>query len=261
MTDKTVLLEIDDKGVANLTLNRPDVCNALNDELINEMTSTIASFNSTVGLRVVVIRGANQCFCAGLDIAWMEKMAKAGPSVDGRRLAHLLLTVKTLNLPTIAVVDGPCIGGGVALASCCDISVASEEAYFSLPAVHLGAAPAIVAPFIIKAIGPHLAKRYLMTGERLSPARAREINLIHAVSMRAQLEQTIQGFIDQLLLGGPGALSTCKDMIAYCEDRPLDKYLIEEAARRTAKSRRSEEAKEGFNAFMEKRRPGWVQEN
>ncbi len=255
--EKTVTLEIS-KGVARVTLNRPDLCNALNDELINDLTTMVANIHSAKDVRVVVITGANNCFCGGVDIGWMEKMAKDAPNDDGRRLAHLLFTVKTIHLPTIALIDGPCVGGGIALATCCDIAIASEEASFALPAVRLGASPTIVTPFIVNAIGAHQARRFLLTGEVFSAEKAKEINLIHAVCMRAQMEETLAGFIDQLVLGGPEALATCKDMIAYSEKHQLDNALIEEAARRATKIRQSEEAQEGLQAYKEKREPAWT---
>ncbi|MCI5047222.1 MAG: enoyl-CoA hydratase-related protein [Aquisalinus sp.] len=258
MENTTVLVDISDRRVARITLNRPDVCNALNDDMINELSAALANINTSPDIRAVIFTGANNCFCAGLDIKWMERMAQTGSDDVSRRLAHLLLQIKDLRVPTVAMIDGPCVGGGVALAVACDISVTSEEAYFALPAVHLGAIPSIVAPFIIDGIGAHLARRYLLTGERFTPERAKEIHLIHAVCMRAQLEPTVGGFIDQLLQGGPAAIEACKDLISYCEDKTLNKKLVEDAARRGAKHRKSSEAREGLSAFLDKRSPSWA---
>ncbi len=257
MTTKTVLLETDARGVARLSLNRPTVLNALNDELIHEMTALIASVNSSPEIRVMVLTGNGRAFCAGLDVSWMEEMALAKSSDEARRLAHLLLMLKELSMPTIAAIHGPCMGGGVALASCCDVSIASDESQFALPAVHLGSEPAIVAPYIIKAIGAHQAKRYLLTGESFSAQKAREIGLVHAVSIAAHLDETVEYFLEHFLKGGPQTLANTKSLITYCEKNELNRALIDEAARRTVASRKSKEAIEGLTAFKEKRPPKW----
>lgn len=248
-----------DRGLLSLTLNRLQVHNALDDALIDELTAALANATTDPAVRIILLRGAEDRFCAGMDISWMKRMAGSGPSDDARRLSNMLLMLKQLPKPTIALIEGCCLGAGVALASCCDIAIAAEESFFALPAVHLGAAPAVVAPFVVGAIGLHQTKRYCLTGERFTADTARDLGLVHAVCMGARLDETAAVFVDHLLRGGPRALADTKSLLSDYDGKPLSRDLVEDAARRTGQSRRSAEAQEGLSAFLEKRVPAWRQ--
>lgn len=254
---KKILKDINDDGVVTLRLNRPEAHNAIDDDTIDELSATLAHLNNDTAVRVVVVRGTGDSFCSGIDIAWMQHMARSGTADDARRVVHLLLALRNLHKPTIAVLEGTCVGGGVAVAACCDIALASEEASFSLPAVHLGTVPAVIAPFVIEAIGVVQARRYLLTGEEFSADKAREIGLVHAICMKAQMDDMLQGFIDNLCKGGPRALADTKDMLNRYANKPIGPSLIEDMAQRVVDSRKSEEAREGLAAFLEKRAPAW----
>lgn len=257
MSNQTVLLEEDTRGIATLTMNRPDACNALDGDMISSFAETLAILDKKPEIRAVVITGAGACFSAGVDITWMEHMMLGSPGEDARRLAHLLLTVKNLNKPTLALIDGVCFGAGIALTASCDIAITTEEAIFALPAVHLGAVSAIVAPFVTEAIGPRMTKRFLLTGERFSSEKAKEIQLVHSICMRAQLADTADEIIQNLLLGAPNAILASKEMLHEWQGRTLNQHLIEEAARLTTQLCHKPEAREGVAAFIEKRTPNW----
>jgi methylglutaconyl-CoA hydratase len=261
MNEQPVILSMEKGGIARLTLNRPEVRHALDQNLINTLTSLLAKIHTDKSIRVVILEGTGHCFSAGLDISWIQSMADSGTSDDARRLAYLLLTLKKLRQPTIAAIDGACVGAGVALATCCDILVATDEAYFQLPAIRIGAAPATVGPFIVAAIGAHQTRRYLLTGEKFTPQDALDIRLIHMMCTRSELSSTIEGLVNNLMLGAPGSLAETKDIIYEAEHRQLSKSSIEDAAKRTIRIRKSREAREGLSAFLEKRNPEWVDDD
>ena len=251
------MTETFENGIASLHFNRPASRNAIDAQTVEAMAATLARLGSDRSVRAIVLRGGDEAFCAGVDIAWMQHMSRAGTVDDARRVAHLLLQLRNLDKPTVAVLEGPCIGGGVAIAACCDIALASEEASFALPAVHLGVVPAIIAPFIAEAIGTNQARRWLLTGERFSALRAREIGLIHAVCMAAQIEETLSSILDGIRRGGPKTIAATKDTLTAIAGKPITAALMEDMARRVAGNRRNAEAAEGLDAFLEKRLPSW----
>ena len=254
---KRILSETSDKGVVTLRLNRPEAHNAIDDETIDEMSELIAHLHTSSAVRAVVIRGTPDAFCSGVDIAWMQHMAEAGTADDARRVAHILLSLRNLNKPTIAVMEGPCLGGGVAIAACCDITIAAEDAWFALPAVHLGTVPAVIVPFVMEAMGQTNARRYFLTGEEFSASDARRMGLVQAVCMQAQIDETVESFVEHLLKGAPRTLAICKEMLHTYADKPIGPSLINDMAERVVRNRKSAEAQEGLDAFLEKRRPSW----
>ncbi|NHK27819.1 enoyl-CoA hydratase/isomerase family protein [Parvularcula flava] len=252
-----IISETSDKGVVTLRLNRPEAHNAIDDATIDEMSELIAHLHTSSTVRAVVIRGTPDSFCSGVDIAWMQHMAEAGTADDARRVAHILLALRNLNKPTIAVLEGPCLGGGLALAACCDITIAAEDAWFALPAVHLGTVPAVIAPFVMEAMGQANARRYFLTGEQFSASEARRMGLVQAVCMQAQIEETVETFVGHLLKGAPRTLAICKEMLHVYADKPIGPSLINDMAERVVRNRKSAEAQEGLEAFLEKRQPNW----
>lgn len=255
---KKLIIEQGKPGVVSLRLNDPASHNAIDDATIDEMTGVLAKLQSSTDVRVVIIRGSDDAFCSGVDIAWMQHMLKSENADDARRVAHLLMSLRTLGKPTIALLEGPCIGGGVAVAACCDIVIATEEASFALPAVQLGTIPSVIAPFVIESIGLAQARRWFLTGERFSAEKAKELGLVHAVCMAAQKEETLAGFVDHLLRGAPRAMAGCKDMLNSYAGKPVGPALLDDMARRIIDSRRTDEAREGLDAFLEKRQPSWM---
>lgn len=255
---KKLIMETGARGVVTLRLNDPASHNAIDDATIDEMTGLLAKLQSSADVRVVVIRGSDGAFCSGVDIAWMQHMQRSENADDARRVAHLLMSLRNLGKPTIALLEGPCIGGGVAVAACCDIVVATEEANFALPAVRLGTIPSVIAPFIIEAIGLTQARRWFLTGEQFSADKAREIGLVHAVCMAAQKDETVDGFVENLLQGAPKAMAGTKDMLNTYAGKAVGPALIDDMARRIIDNRHTAESREGLDAFLGKRPPDWM---
>ncbi|MBI1868086.1 MAG: enoyl-CoA hydratase/isomerase family protein [Methylocystis sp.] len=255
-----LLQEVDARGVATLTLNRPERRNAFDEALVAHATAALKRLDARSDVRIVVIAGAGESFCAGGDIEWMKRMANdsfEANEADALALAALMRTLDRLTKPTIALVHGAAYGGGVGLAACCDIVVASREASFCLSEVKLGIIPAVIAPFVIRAIGARQARRYFLTAEAMSAERALEIGLAHEVVLQGELAQARDRLIDALLLGAPGAQSEAKAIALLCEGRPIDDELARETARRIAARRASVEGREGLSAFLDKRIPAW----
>ncbi len=262
MSDQLVLQEID-KGVGRLTLNRPEVHNAFDDALIAQLTAALLSLEADRRVRVVVLAASGKSFSAGADLAWMQRMAgysEAENLEDARALAGLMSTLDRLAKPTVALIQGAAFGGGVGLVACCDIAIASEAASFSLSEVKLGLIPAVISPYIVAAMGPGAARRFILTAERFSARQALALGLVHEVVPADQLEETGQKVLDHLTQGGPRAQADAKDLVLSLAGRPVDRALVEETAQRIARIRVGEEAREGLAAFLEKRKAEWQPE-
>jgi methylglutaconyl-CoA hydratase len=255
------LLEaVDARGVATLTLNRPDRHNAFDDALIAELTAALQRLGGRVDVRAVVLASTGRSFSAGADLGWMQRMAgysEAENRADAAGLARLLHALDRLPRPTLAVVQGNAYGGGVGLVACCDVVLAAERATFALTEVRLGLTPATISPYVVNAIGPRQARRYFTTAETIPAARAREIGLVHEVVPEVELDAARDRIVDTLLQGAPGAQAEAKALVFLCEGRPVDEALGEETSRRIAARRASPEGREGIGAFLGKRLPAW----
>lgn len=260
VTDTSPLISRIDGPVLTLKLNRPENCNALDDTLIQALAEALAAAAINTSVRIIVLRGAGEHFCSGADISWMKQISTSPTADDARRLGHLLWQLRTLNKPVIALIDGVCIGSGVALACCCDIIIAAETAIFRMPAVHLGAVPAIVAMFVAAQTGPGQARRFCLTGEEISAQRARECGLAHLVVLPAHLEETCTEQISHLLKGGPAAIAATKAQFNEMTLKMINPKTLEAAAGLTANSRGGAEGREGLAAYMEGRAPHWQED-
>jgi len=255
-----LLESIDSRGVATLTLNRPDRRNAFDEALIEHMTDALCRLDARSDVRVVVLTGNGPSFSAGADIEWMKRMAGATPEkneADAAKFAKLLRALDRLSKPTIALVHGAAYGGGVGLIACCDIVIASEHASFCLSEVRLGVIPAVIGPFVIRSIGARQARRFVLSAEVISAGQAREIGLVHEAVPEQKLPAARDRVIEALLNGAPGAQAEAKALMFLCCGRSIDDELMREAARRLAARRASPEGREGLNAFLEKRSPAW----
>ena len=261
MTD-LLNLTTDKRGVATLTLNRPVVHNAFNAELIAELSAAFDRIAAD-GNRVLILTGAGHSFSAGADLNWMRAMAKGSEAdnrADARRLAAMLRKLDQLPCPTIARVNGHAFGGGVGLIACCDLAVALETAQFGLTEVRLGLAPATIAPFVVPKIGIKHARRFMLTGERLDAATAVRIGLITDSVPHGQLDSPITDFLDLLLAGGPRAQTHVKELIRLVSENADDSDALDrQTAELIAALRVSREGQEGLNAFLDKRKPAWIQ--
>jgi methylglutaconyl-CoA hydratase len=249
-------------AVEYLTLNRPDVRNAFNAGFVAELTRWAASAREASehrGLRAVVLGGAGRVFCAGADLAWMAETVQYTEDEnrrDAMALAEMFLTLDTLPVPLVGRIHGAALGGGCGLVSVCDIAIAERECTFGFTEVKLGILPAAIAPFALAKIGRSAARELFLTGARFSAARAREMNLVHAVVPAEELDSTVTRYTNQVLSAAPGAVATAKALIPDLWGRTLDDALPF-AASVIARRRVTPEAQEGMRAFLEKRKPKW----
>jgi methylglutaconyl-CoA hydratase len=261
-TQELVLLEIDPRGVATVTLNRPHIHNAFNDDVVQRLGAIWADLASRKDVRVVVLRGAGKSFSAGGDLDWMRKSGQATPEQNRASTLNMARMLKNLNdLPqaVLALVQGNCMAGGTGLASGADIVVATRAAQFALTEVRLGLTPATISPYVVAAMGARQARRYFLTGERFSAEEACRIGLVHdVVADEAALEARGAELVAALLLGAPGAIHDSKILISRVASRSVDDEIMEFTARNIADRRASAEGQEGLAAFFEKRKPNWA---
>ena len=251
-------------GVVTVWMNRPDVHNAFNAQLIADLTAACKALDEDVSARVVVLAGRGKSFSAGADLNWMKAAAAASEAenfADAMRLAGMLRALAELNKPTIARVHGAALGGGTGLASACDICVASEKAVFATSEVKFGIIPSAISPYVIRAIGERQAYRYFQSAERIGAARAYEIGLAHEVVAVDALDVKVAEIVDALLQGGPLSQAAAKDLIRGVSNRPIDDAVVEDTARRISQLRATPEAREGLDAFLAKRPAAWVPES
>ena len=255
-------LEIELNGpVATIWMNRPDLHNAFDETLIAELTAACVALDDDADVRVVVLAGRGKSFSAGADLNWMKRAANNGIDDnlnDARALACMLRTLAEMKKPTIARVQGAALGGGMGLASACDVAVASTKAVFATSEVKFGIIPSAISPYVLRAIGARQATRYFQSAERIDAARAREIGLVHETVEPDQLDAKVQEIVTALLQGGPLSQAAAKDLIRAVDGQPVNETLVEETAHRIAHLRATPEAREGISAFLEKRSPNWM---
>ena len=257
---RTVLTEIDGRGVARIVLNRPEVRNAMNAAFIRDLTEAVETVGADDEVRVVILTGQGKGFCAGADLAWMRETADYSVEenyADSGRLGRMLNRLNNLPKPVIGLINGHAFGGGIGLVACCDIAIASAAAKFSLSEVRLGLTPATISPYVVRKIGQSHARRYFLTAEVFDAARAEAIGLVHRVAEPDALAATGQEFVDLLLLGGPKSQAVSKDLVFRVSDREIDGDLIDWTSRLIADIRATDEGREGAGAFLEKRKPVW----
>ena len=262
-TFNTIELEYAEKGFATLWLNRPEKNNAFNAEMIRELVLAIDQVQANKNLRFLLLRGRGKHFCAGADLAWMQQSAQLDFNAnlnDARELAELMYSLYHLKLPTLAVVQGAAFGGAVGLVACCDMAIGAHDAVFSLSEVRIGLAPAVISPFVVKAIGERATRRYAMTGERFSGERARELGLLSETYAAAELDDALHGWLDNLMLNSPQAMRASKDLLREASSASVSPALRRYTENAIARIRVSPEGQEGLNAFLEKRKPRWLGE-
>lgn len=225
------------------------------------MTEAFGALDDDPAVRAIVLAGEGKSFSAGADLNWMKRQG-ASPLeanlADARRLATLFRTISMCRTPTLARVHGAALGGGVGLASACDICVASTKAQFATSEVRLGIIPAAIGPYVVRAIGERQAYRYFQTAERIGGERAREIGLAHEVAEPDALDAKVQEIVDALLAGSPQAQAAATDLIRAVAHKAVDDAVVEDTASRIASLRSTPDAKEGLSAFLEKRPAVWV---
>ncbi|MBQ4810158.1 enoyl-CoA hydratase/isomerase family protein [Pseudoalteromonas luteoviolacea] len=253
----SVTLNITKSKVAILELSRPEKHNAFNAEIIAELIKTIEYANE-LDVRALVLKTQGKHFSAGADLAWMKSMADNNYEenvADSMELAKLMHVLASSPHPTLCLVQGAAFGGALGLIACCDIAVAASDAKFCLSEVKLGLIPAVISPYVIKAIGERQARRYFLTAEVFKAEKALELGLIHEVT--DNLGESETHFIELLLNNGPMAVKSAKALIEEVAGKQIEDALIKHTAKRIAEIRVSEEGQEGLSAFFEKRAPNW----
>jgi methylglutaconyl-CoA hydratase len=257
-----VLMTLSD-GVARITLNRPEKRNALDRATIAALSSALHECAGNPAVRVLQITGAGELFCAGADLAEMQAQVAAGEAAnlaDAEQLATMLAVLDAMPKPTVARVNGDGYGGALGLIGACDIVVAVDSAKFAFTEVRLGIIPAVISPFVLGKMGERAARRYFLTAERLSAATLRDLGLIHEVVPADLLDSTCERLTEAVLKGAPQALAAAKALIRdVAHTSAQDRASLSIAmAGRLAQLRVQPEAQEGFRAFFEKRKAGWL---
>ena len=257
----SVTLDIDNSGVARVSLNRPEVHNAFDENVIQALINIFTQINSNDNVRVMILQANGKSFSAGADLNWMQKMASYSfdeNKQDAQQLAKMLNALYSINKPTIARVQGAAFGGAVGLVACCDIAVGSKLSKFCLSEVKLGLVPATISPYVIKALGQREAKRLFMTAEVISSRRARRLGLLSETVSEEELDTTIDAIVKAILKNGPTAVSQAKALANDIADRPINDDLLDYTSEVIAHIRVSDEGQEGLKAFLEKRKANWV---
>jgi len=247
-------------GVARVTLNRPELRNAFDDALIGKLSQAFAELAVDRSVRVIVLAGNGPAFCAGADLNWMKRMAgySYGENLaDAKGLADMLAALDRLPKPTIARVHGPVFAGGTGLVAACDIAVGTPEAKFCLSEAKLGLSPATISPYVIRAMGERLARRYFLTAEVFDAQEAYRIGMLSLLVPAGELDAAVAELVKHLLAGGPESHAKIKALIRDVAGRRPDDAVAAETAKRIAEIRGSAEGREGIAAFLEKRKASW----
>jgi methylglutaconyl-CoA hydratase len=252
MTLQTISVDVSSRRVATVLLNRPDRGNAFDQRMLEELAAQLSTLAGDDNVRVVVLRGSGRHFCTGADLA---ARGTEGPTAGLRiTLVDVLLALDALPKPTVAVVNGGAVGGGAAFAACCDVVIAGDGAFFSIPELRVGLAPLGVTPFLIRAMGHRSFRRYALSGERIPAAEAHRLGLAHELCEAAQLDETLARIVDGLLHAAPGATRELKQAWDQYAEPSLASII---ANKPVHSSSHSPEASEGIASFREKRKPSW----
>jgi methylglutaconyl-CoA hydratase len=260
MDYQTLTVTITDR-IGQVTLNRPDLRNAFNEQSIAELALAFDELGRNELVRAIVLAANGPAFCAGADLNWMKKMAGYSDSenrADAMRLADMLRTIYTCAKPVVAKVQGDCYAGGMGLVAACDVVVSVDTANFCLSEVKLGLIPATISPYVIKAMGEQAARRYFLTAERFDAQEAHRIGFVHEIVPAADLDTKVAGIVQALANNSPNAVREAKTLVREIAGAPVTEALLEDTANRIAGIRASLEGREGVASFLEKRRPSWL---
>jgi methylglutaconyl-CoA hydratase len=261
---QSISVKVSQSGVAKITMNRPELHNAFDDQVIKELTNAIRKIDNNQNIRLLVLAAEGKSFSAGADLNWMKRMATYSWEEnyqDSLKLAGLMQALHDCSKTTIAIVQGAAFGGGVGLVACCDIVLASDKALFSLSEVKLGLIPSVISPYVVKAIGERNSKRYFASAEKFDAQEAKLIQLVHKVIGHDELQNFAKDYINKILANGPQAMRQAKQLVNHVVDKPIDEELVLETAQRIADIRASSEGREGVSAFLEKRPTNWSSVN
>jgi methylglutaconyl-CoA hydratase len=250
-------------GVAQLTMSRPEVFNAFDETMIGELDAAFAQLIDDAGVRVIVLAGAGKHFSAGADLQWMQRASTATLDwnlQDARRFAGMLARIADCPKPTLARIQGAALGGGVGLACACDIVVAADNASFSVSEARFGILPSVIGPYVTNAVGRRQALRLALTTERIAATEALALGLVQKLAPFDALDAAVDAMLDALLAGGPAAQREIKTLFAQLSVGPVTTDVVELTAQTIARVRGTDEAREGFGAFLGKRPAAWIPE-
>lgn len=260
-----IVLERGRSSIARVWLNRPDVRNAFNEEVVAELTRAFKELGEEGGLRAVVLGGRGKAFCAGADLSWMRAMADYDweqNRTDAQALSDMLWTLYRCPVPLIGRIHGDCYAGGVGLAAVCDVVVASSAATFCLSEAKLGLMPATIGPYVLRALGEQASRRYMVTAERFTAARAHALGFVHELVDAGEGDAALDARVDEVLAAvtanGPMASRACKRLVQDLAGQAISDALREQTAERIADIRGSAEGKEGVQSFLNKGVPSWL---
>ena len=248
--------------VATVTLARPEVRNAFNDEVIAELSEAFTWLGEADAVRAIVLAAEGPAFCAGADLNWMRRMAdytREQNLEDAAKLAFMLRTLYECPKPTIARVQGDVYAGGVGLVACCDMAVSVDTAHYALSEVKLGLIPATISPYVIRAMGARAAHRWFLTAERFDAAAAQRMGLVHEAVPAEQLDARVGELLAALTSASPNAVRSAKRLVQDVAGRDITRLLIERTVEGIADIRASDEGKEGVQSFLQKRKPAWLE--
>ncbi|WP_081960787.1 enoyl-CoA hydratase-related protein [Nitrincola sp. A-D6] len=261
VTTESISLHYLDEGVAELVLNRPEKHNAFDDGMIAALIEKLDEAEQNSSLHILLLRSEGKHFSAGADLGWMKRMANnshAENLTDASELARLMDKLNHFSKPVIGLIQGAAYGGAVGLTACCDMVIASRDARFCLSEVKIGLMPAVISPYVIRAIGERQARRYFISAEVFDAETAQQLGLVHQlVDSATDLAEAANSFIAQLNQNSPQAMQAAKSLIFAVSHRPISKQVIDETTQRIADIRVSDEGQEGLSAFLNKRRPNW----
>ena len=248
-------------ALLTITLSRPEVRNAFNDEVIAQITQAFQTAAASAEVRAVVLAAEGPAFCAGADLNWMRRMAdytRTENLADAAKLAEMLRVMYACPKPTIARIQGDVVAGGMGLVAACDMAVAVDSAGFCLSEVKLGLIPATISPYVVRAMGARAAHRYVLTAERFSAQEAHRIGFVHEVVPADQLDAKVAELVKALVSASPNAVRSGKELVQTVAGREIDGALIAQTVEGIADIRSSSEGKEGLQSFLQKRKPGWL---
>tara|TARA_A100001391_G_scaffold55970_1_gene34212 strand:+ start:67 stop:846 length:780 start_codon:yes stop_codon:yes gene_type:complete len=249
--------------VTRITLNRPDKRNAFDNTVIEALIQAFEQASADPDTRVILLDAAGKHFSAGADLNWMRAMGELDADqnrADARRLAALMSTIDGAAKPVIARVQGAAFGGALGLICAADMAVAADDARFCLSEVKLGILPAVIAPYVVRAMGARQARRYFMTAEVIDAPRAGQLGLVHEVVPAVDLDTTVERLIAALLAGAPGAQRRARELVHRADGSAVDPAVVDYTADLIAELRTGAEGQEGLSAFLEKRAPNWTGE-
>ncbi len=260
-TEKTILHTLDPRGVARLTFNRPEKRNAFDDRMIDAINHQLDQWLADDAVRVLIIDAEGGNFSAGADLGWMKRTAALSYEdnlSDAKALASLMQRIDTFPCPVISLVNGAAYGGSLGIIAASDMAFCASDASFCLSEVKIGLIPAVISPYVIRAIGERPARRYMLTAEVMDATQACHLGLVHGID--DDLSGIAEKLITRILSNGPTAMTACKSLIQVVSTETLDDSLITDTSERIARIRTSDEGQEGLQAFLEKRRPAWIKE-